>query len=414
MQRTLSLKNGIFNDGGFVDTVKGSIARGSTITSAHVSGVGGKIVASASSIDLSQRSIDSLSFGNIEIGGNYTCGGFTVTGDLTLFSGIADCNANTILVNGNIYGRGAQSGSGKVKMLTAGKTVSGATFSTLEIASSGTITSTDTTRINTSLIISSGNFNDGGNIVTVSGNILGPGVHVSTGSGKIKMISGTKSISVNGIEFGNLDIALSNASSIVSAKTPFTVNNNLNITNGILVDSGNVITVKGNLSGTSVSNSSHSGTGAIKLTGTSNTISNVKVDSLEIASSANITALTDFRINKDLLLNGTINDGGKVISIYGSIIGAGIHTGTGRLSMFGSSKSIIGGTKINNIEITPSASISATAPAVGCSAFISGALTMNGGNLGIGLGNTLTMKNGSSIYRTTGNLNLNGGTMVMG
>ena len=266
IQRSLSLKNGIFNDAGFVDTVKGSILRGTTITSSHISGVGGKIVAAAKALDSTQRSIDSLSFGNLEIAGNYTCGGLTVTGDMTLASDTANCNSNTMLVYGNIFGTGVQSGAGRVQMVGSNKTVSGATFSSLEIASAGTITATGTTKINTDLFLTS----------------------------------------------------------------------------------------------------------------------------------------------------GTFNDGGKIISVDGNIQGSGTHIGLGRLKMTGSAKSIIGGTLINNIEIAPGASISSTSPALGCSAFISGLLTMNGGNLGIGSGNTLTMKNGSSIYRTTGNLNLNTGTMAMG
>ena len=268
IQRTLSLKNGIFNDGGFVDTVKGSISRGTTITSSHISSVGGKLVAAASSIDLSQRSLDSLSFGNLEIAGNYTCGGFTVTGDMTLASGTANCNSNTILVYGNIFGTGTQSGSGRVKMVGIGKTISGATFSSLEIASAGTITTLDNVKVNTDLFLTSGILNDGAKIITVAGNIQGPGTHSSVGIGKIVMT--------------------------------------------------------------------------------------------------------------------------------------------------GSGTSIIGGANLYNIEISSTASISSTSPAFGCSAFIFGKLTMNGGNIGIGLGNTLTMKNGSSIYRTSGNLNLNTGTIAIG
>lgn len=268
VQRSFTLRNGTFNDGGFVDTVKGSITRGTTTTSNHVSGVGGKIVASASSLDPGQRAIDSLSFGNLEIAGNYTCGGFTVTGDLTLASGIANCNSNTILVYGNIFGTGSQTGTGRVKMIGAAKTISGATFSSLEIASAGTITALDNFILNTDLFLTSGILNDGGKIITVSRNIQGSGTHISVGLGQILMT--------------------------------------------------------------------------------------------------------------------------------------------------GSGTSIIGGANLYNIEISSTASISSTFPALGCAAFISGKLTMNGGNLGIGLGNTLTMKNGSSIYRTSGNLNLNGGTMAMG
>lgn len=422
--RDLFLTAGVLNDNGKIINVTRHLSySGAAVgTGTHVSGIGGKIVMLCNSGAQSTYYIGSTSLGNLEF--NYStyklpraATSFTVD-NLTFVQPNNKFNlfGYNVTIKKDLIGNGNDSivnltiptiANAHLTMSGASNVISGITvMDTLEFSSGANITSN--LAFSAKKLIINGTFNDGGYSITNSGDLIGTGTH--TGSGRIIMNTAGKNISGSGLTLGNLEIATS-TSGITTGGTNFAVAQDLILTSGILADGGNTITINQNLSGVT---GKHTGLGKIKMTGSSNTISTVQVDSIEIAIGASITASSDFRINKDLLLNGTINDGGNIISIYGSIIGSGLHTGSGKISMVGSAKSIVGGTRINNIEITSGASISTTAPALGCSAFISGLLNMNGGNLGIGLGNTLTMKNGSSIYRTTGNLNLNSGTMVMG
>jgi hypothetical protein len=207
---------------------------------------------------------------------------------------------------------------------------------------------------------------------------------------------------------GNLEIA--SLSGIITAGNSFVVSKNLILTSGILADGGNVITVNQNLYGNT---GVHSGSGEIKMVGTNNFILGIQVDSIEIASGAYITALSNFSINKDLLLNGSLNDGGNTISVYGSIIGSGNHTGTGKIQMAGTVRKIIGRPTLQNIEIASSATVTG-----GFDVIITGTLFMNGGNISIGTQNgspnTATFTNNATIIRTSGNFNTVGGVVQMG
>jgi hypothetical protein len=179
--------------------------------------------------------------------------------------------------------------------------------------------------------------------------------------------------------------------------TTFTIANNLTLTSGTYLFSPStnyITTVVGNILGTAVS----SGPGKIKMTGVSNSISGVTVDSLEIATGANISATANFNVNRGLLLNGNFADGGFVLSNSGIIFGSGTHTGLGRIKKTGNGKSILGNPSLMNIEIgAPNASITS-----GFTSTINGALFMNGGAVNVNAGNTLLFKNNTSIIRSSG------------
>jgi hypothetical protein len=146
------------------------------------------------------------------------------------------------------------------------------------------------------------------------------------------------------------------------------------------------------------------------MTGAANTISGVTVDSLEIATSANITAASNFNVNRGLLLNGNFADGGFVLSNAGIINGSGTHTGLGRIKMTGNNTSILGNPSLMNIEIgAPAASITS-----GFTATMNGSLFMNGGAASISAGDTLLFKNNSSIVRASGIMSNNGGNILFG
>ena len=265
------------------------------------------------------------------------------------------------------------------------------------------------------LDLSSGRIIDSGNVITVNGSITGTssGAHISTGTGKIIMDainSSTHCIKVGAFSLGNLEIAAGTGT--VYDSTSFTVVNDLTLTSGNYVASPNttyITTVQGNLLGSGTA----SGPGKIKMTGTSKIITGVTVDSIEIAQYSYIKAAANFTINQGLLLNGNLFDSTFTISNAGIIAGinSAIHTGSGRIKMTGSGKSILGNPSLMNIEIgSPSASVTD-----GFSAFINGTLFMNGGNVSVNSGNTLYFRNNSSIIRTSGELNSFGsGNVFMG
>jgi len=196
---------------------------------------------------------------------------FTVSNDLNLTSGTLADNGNTISVGGNITGTGSHSGTGKISMTGSSKTISAVTaLGNLDINTTGTISATAALPINGNLsFAAAGTLADGGNTITVGGNITGTaGTHLSTGSGKISMTGVGKSFSAN--TYGNFEIAggingspiSSNGSAKLTGGSTFTVTagsyfdngfNNLqfggtppNTISGTVNISGTAYTQKGN------------------------------------------------------------------------------------------------------------------------------------------------------------------------
>ena len=413
----LDLTSGSLLDSGYVITNLGSIQG---VSGFHVSTGSGKIMMTG--VNTISRSIKGGAFtlGNLDInaGSNTILDStsFFVAKDLTLSSGYYATSAGTSYItnlSGNLLGNSFYTGPGKIKMIGPGKKVAGVNVSNLEIALpsvSDFIYASDTTRISSNLILSSGNFRDSGKIITVDGNISGPGTHASSSSGKIKMV-GVGTISVSGIAFGNLEIA----SAAVTGSTSFNVNDNLTLSSGAIMDlNSNMATVSGNVFGTG---SQIGGAGKIKMIGSNKTISGISASNLEIATATNdsITAVGPTNVTSTTggiyLTSGKFNDGGNTITCNGNLFGPSVHNsaGNGEIKFIGAGKFISGYPSLSNIEIAPGASLNA-----GCAASISGTLLMNGGNISIGNGNILNFKNNATIIRTTGNLNLDTGTVVMG
>ncbi len=196
---------------------------------------------------------------------------FTIANDLNLTSGTLADNGNTISVGGNITGTGSHSGTGKISMTGSSKTISAVTaIGNLDINTTGTISATAALPINGNLsFAAAGTLADGGNTITVGGNITGTaGTHLSTGSGKISMTGVGKSFTAN--TYGNFEIAggingspiSSNGSAKLTGGSTFTVTagsyfdngfNNLqfggtppNTISGTVNISGTAYTQKGN------------------------------------------------------------------------------------------------------------------------------------------------------------------------
>ncbi len=357
------------------------------------------------------------------ISGSYYLAGSRTIVDLDN-SGILTLNDTTItnvIINGNLIGSGTITGTplcnlkffgtnsgsvGNLRFTTGSQNLLGLYFN--RTGAGALLTLATNLNIVQDFNLSAGSVADGGNTITVGGNISGYGVHSSTAAGKI-MMTGTAAshqiLSSSSLTFGNLDIN-PGAANTIGGYSSFLVTKDLTLSSGILDGANNsIITLQGNLNGTAT----YTGTGKIKMTGSDMTIAAVTVDSIEIATGATISAVAPFNIVKGLLLNGSLNDDVYQITNAGLIYGAGIHTGNGRIKMTGSAKSILGRPSLTNIEVATNASITS-----GCSAIINGTLYMNGNNVTVDAGNTLTFSNNSTIIRTSGNLNLNTGSVQMG
>ncbi len=337
---------------------------------------------------------------------------------------LIDTSQTNFNINGNLIGTGTIGGSDSATLILGGN--NSGSIGTLSmtpgyqrlfslkinrIATGASVTIGNRDTIKNELNLTAGSLLDNGNTIVVQGTVSGLSAasHVSSAGGKILMTGSnlsTRCIKGGNFAIGNLEIDPGVGNTIYDS-TSFSIAN-LTLTSGTFLFSDNTnytTTVLGNILGTGAS----SGPGKIKMTGTANTISGVSIDSLEIATVANITATANFNVNRGLLLNGNFADGGFVLSNAGIIFGSGTHTGLGRIKMTGVGKSILGNPSLMNIEIgSPSASVTS-----GFTATINSTLLMNGGAVNIDAGNTLLFKNNTSIVRASG-IMTNNGSMLIG
>ena len=242
----------------------------------------------------------------------------TVNADLTLTSGILADGGNTITLLGNLAGTGTHTGSGKIYMTGASKTISGATLGNLEIASSGTVTASAGITVNGNLTLTSGTLADAGFAITVGGNLAGTATH--SGTGKISLTGSSTTIS--GLTVVNLEIV---SSGTITASASPTISGILTLTSGTLSDGGNTITVSGGIAGTGT----HIGTGEIKIIGSgTRTISAVTLKNLENASSSGTINISGATIDALTLTSGTVSGTSNVLSAL-NFNGGGYGVGTG-------------------------------------------------------------------------------------
>ncbi|MBU0765195.1 MAG: hypothetical protein KJ607_10215, partial [Bacteroidetes bacterium] len=210
---------------------------------------------------------------NINIGGALTNNNSDASTGVTVGGYRAGSTSQTTTFNSSSQNQ-TISGSG-TNLTNFGKLVINNT------KSGGTVTlqSNSNIRINGDLTLTSGTLADGGNTITVAGNLANSSTHTSTGSGKITL-GGTvqQTVSGNGSGvFGNLTI---NNSSNVVMSVNSTVNGTLTLTNGLLSIGDKVLTL---------------GTDAV-VTGT-------------------------FGATKMIQLNGALSDGGVKKQFSGSLSG---------------------------------------------------------------------------------------------
>ncbi len=187
----------------------------------------------------------------------------TISGALTFNSGKLSIGAHTLTLNGTVSGMSASKvlvgntasaltigGTGALGTLFFDQTTPGTSNAvssfTINRASSGAATLGNAIRIGSgSLNLVDGMLSDGGNIITLAGNITGSGEH--GGSGKISMVTGGATIS--SASLGNLE--LNNAGGFSLSGSPF-IGGTLTLASGKLVLGSNnlVLGIAAAISGT--------------------------------------------------------------------------------------------------------------------------------------------------------------------
>ena len=231
---TLTL-TGTLADGGFVVSCAGNITGAGT----HTSSTGGKI-----SMTGVAKSISGANLGNLDFNSASTSA-FTLTGSPTVNGNMSFTGANNTLTIGafTLTLKGTVSGMSTTQYLTGAATNSNLTInSTSDL---GTLFFNQTTpgttnniatfimnsaghsatlgsncSISTFLTLTAGTLNDGGFVITNSGNIGGSGTHVSGVGGKISMVGAAKSISNAAATLGNVELNHAGATGFIMAGSP--------------------------------------------------------------------------------------------------------------------------------------------------------------------------------------------------
>jgi len=240
---------------------------------------------------------------------------------------------------------------------------------------------------------------------TIGGNA--PAFNVSSVSGNYNVTGGTVSfVPVTGTvladasslivsstsPLGGLRIERLSSSTNVQLGTPIEVLGNLTMVSGVLNSNNNNLAVGGNLL---ISNTStyNPGTNTTTLNGASNqsfTIdcaSALTLNNFSIDKSAGTAVILAGSQNSLIVTGGmnltaaTLNDGGKIIRVAGNIYNSGVHGGTGKILLDGTSvQSISGGGAFGNIELFNTNAASAPV-ALGGDITINGVLTLSNDKL---------------------------------
>ena len=246
----LALTSGILADGGNILYVGSNITGTGTHTGA------GEISMTGSGATISGVTVQNIELNNS--GGFSLSGSPTVNGTLTLTTGTLTVGANTLNLNGAaIAGTATNLTTTSSSNLSFGGTNAGplAIPSSITALNNLTLNNTNGTpatlnansgiTLSGSLALTSGTFADGGNTISVTGNITGTGRH--TGAGKISMTGSGKTIS--GAILQNIEIVPGTGNSISLSGAP-TINGVLTLTSGTLTTGANNLSLGGSASAT--------------------------------------------------------------------------------------------------------------------------------------------------------------------
>ena len=251
----LTLANGTFNDNGNAVSVAKNI-----LGIGKETGAGG-ITLGGAAVTISGVCIENLTLNNAT---DFTLTGNTIiSGELAFKAGNLIIGGNTLTLNGTVSGMDAKKclSGGKASNLNIGSTralgtlffnqaTPGATnnISTLTLNShNGTVTLGNKLSVSSTLALTSGTIADGGNPITLLGNITGTGTESGTGGVTMKGESGT----ISGVTIGKLE--LNNAAEFSLAGSPV-ITDAMVITAGTLSIGDNTLTLNGTVLGLNAQN----------------------------------------------------------------------------------------------------------------------------------------------------------------
>ncbi len=408
VSNTLTL-TGTLADVGNVITCSGNIAG----TGTHISSGSGKI-----SMTGIAKSISGAILGNLDFNAP-SASAFTLTGSPTINGNMSFNGANNTLSIGafTLTLKGAVSGMSATKYLTGNGASSNLTInSTSDLgtlffnpATPGTTDNIATFTLNsaghavtlgnncsvlTTLALTAGTLNDGGNVITNTGSITGAGTHISVAGGKISMTGAAKSISNGAATLGNLELNHATATAFTMSASP-TITGALIITGtgNSLSIGANTLTLNGTVSGMTAAKFISGGTTSNLIIGATGALGTLffnpgtpgttnKFVTFTINGGGSATLGNSMTIGTALALtSGSLADGGNVITCSGNITGTGTESGTGGITMttFGST---ISGATIQKLTLNSAGSFSLTGSPV-----ITGTLTLSSGKLVLGSNN---------------------------
>jgi len=407
---TLTL-TGTLADNGNVITCSGNIAGAGT----HTSTGSGKITMTGVAKSISGATLGNLDFNSASASAFTLTGSPMVNGNLS-FTGANNTwtiGANTLTLKGTVSGMSTTqylTGNGASSNLTInstsdlgtlffnpttpGTTDNIATFTMNSTGHSATLG--NNCSVLTTLALTAGTLNDGGHVITNTGNITGAGTHVSGVGGKISMTGAAKSISNAAATLGNLELNHVGATAFTMAGSP-TITGALTITAAAntLTLGANTLTLSGTVSGMSAtkyltgsasSNLTIDATGALgtlffnpTTPGTTNKIVTFTINGGGSATLGNpITVATTLA-----LTSGTLADGANLVTCAGNITGTGTESGTGGITMTTSGATISGAT-IQKLTLNNAGGFGLTG-----SPTITGTLTLTSGKLTLGSNNII-------------------------
>ena len=298
-----------------------------------------------------------------------TISGAQQVNNLTIQSGATITNNGTLqligqvlTLNGSVAGTGTTEFAGINPQAITGN----ASFSNIKLNNStgvvnnGTLTINGSVTVNTGVLSGTAPVYETNTPVTFIGsNATGAGLILNPSSGNVGLLT------INGAGTFTL-----------SANTSVTA---LALTAGTLADGGFTLTNTGNITATT---GVVSGTGRIKLTGTSTTVSGSTFAGLEIAAGIGntITANSSMTIGNLILTSGIFNDNGNILTVSGNVDGtSGIHAGNGRLKLTGSNPTIATGLTLGSLYVN----------------LVTGTVTTSGTGAGYTISNDLILKSGN-------------------
>jgi hypothetical protein len=402
------------NDGGNTITLQGNA---SATNGKHTGS--GKLYMNGS---LAQLQATVGGFGNVELDNvdGFSLSGTTIiNGDLKFTSGTLSLLARTLSLKGTVSGMSAANcfvANGATSAITVNsasdvgplffdQSTPGTTdnLATFTVNSTGhTIELGSDMRVITTLALTAGELNDGGNIITCRGNITGTGTH--SGLGKISITNTGRSIA--GVTLGNLELNNASATTIAVGASP-AIAGTLTFTLGTLtIGTSRTLNLNGTVAGMSAaryitgsttSNLVVGATGALgDLYLNVSSAANRTLSNLSVTGGGSVNLKTAaILVNGLNLTDGTLDAGTNIITLQGDITGTGTHvsSGAGSITMTGASKTISGAT-VGNLILNNAAGFSLTG-----NANVTGDLTMTAGNLTLGA-NNLTLAAGTAINGT--------------